>query len=136
MNKSFRQLGFSTLEVLIAVAILVLALTAVVGVSFINQSLVSDNQTSEEALNKAQALLEKEQALVFSVVGTQAGIDDGTVLTDGIYQTRVQVITPWKLDGVTDDADVKKIIATVSWTGDHNRAESTQLSALVTNYKR
>lgn len=128
-NTTKNQLGFSTIEVLVAAAILVLALTGVILVSSTNQSVIGDSQASNEALDKAQALLENEQALPFDVVGTQAGIDDGTVINDGMYQTRIDVVTPWN-----GDPKIKQINATVIWTGEHNRPQVTKLSALITDY--
>jgi Tfp pilus assembly protein PilV len=54
--------GFSTLEILIAFAILTLSMTAVIMVVFGNQSLAVDTETNVEALGKAQALLEQTRA--------------------------------------------------------------------------
>ena len=55
--------GFSTLEMLIAMAILVLALSSVVITGASSQSLIVDSQISSEALGKAQRSLEYMQAL-------------------------------------------------------------------------
>ena len=123
------QSGFSTIEVLVAAVILILALTGIILVSSTNQSVIGDSQASNQALDKAQAMLENEQALPFDTIGTQAGIDDGTVINDGMYQTRIDVVTPWN-----GDSKIKQINATVFWTGDH-RPQTTKLSALVTDYK-
>jgi Tfp pilus assembly protein PilV len=124
------QNGFSTIEVLVASAILILALTGVILVSATNQSVISDSQTSNEALDKAEALLENEQSLPFAQIGTQTGIDDGSVITDGIYSTRVEIVTPWN-----GDVKIKQINVIVEWTTDHQRPQKTKLSALVTDYK-
>lgn len=53
----------STLEILIAFAILTLSMTAIIMVVFGNQSLAVDTQTNVEALGKAQAQLEAARAL-------------------------------------------------------------------------
>ncbi|KKR62667.1 MAG: hypothetical protein UU01_C0004G0034 [Parcubacteria group bacterium GW2011_GWA2_40_37] len=54
--------GFATLEILIAFMILILCISAVIMVSFGNQSVVVDSQISNEAISKAQSLLEKARA--------------------------------------------------------------------------
>lgn len=116
--------GFSTLEMLIAMTILIMVLGAIIFVIFGNQSLSSDSQTNAEALNKAQAMLEEQQALSrkdFKLVNpTGASVD-------GIYQKSVAVTN---LDFFT-----KKITSTVAWTGEHNRAQSVDLTSLVTNFE-
>lgn len=55
--------GFSTLELLIAFAVLTLSITAVVVVVFGNQAIAIDTQTNIEALGKAEAQLEQARAL-------------------------------------------------------------------------
>jgi len=54
--------GVSTLELLIAFAILLLAITAIIMVIFSNQSIAIDTQTNIEALTKAQRKLEMARA--------------------------------------------------------------------------
>ncbi len=61
MKSAIYQKGFSTLEMLLAMSILILVLTAVILVSFGNQAMIIDSQTNAEALNIAQGLLEKAQ---------------------------------------------------------------------------
>jgi hypothetical protein len=117
--------GFSTIEILVAMAVLVICVSAVVLILFGGQSMVVDSQTNSEALNKAQELLEKEQALArkdFEMVNPVA------TASDGIYQTKINVETQ-------ADFFTKKITAEVFWLGDHNRTLSVQLSALVTNFE-
>lgn len=53
----------STLEILIAFAILTLSMTAIITVVFGNQSVAVDTETNVEALGKAQALLEEARSL-------------------------------------------------------------------------
>lgn len=127
MNREIQQNGFSTLEMLIAMAILITALTAVMLVSFGNQSLLSDSQTSAEALSLAQGLLENEQALArqdFKLV-----VPTSTTVTLGplTYTENVSVQTQ-------PDYFTKNVKATITWSGDHNRVETTALSAVVTNF--
>ena len=98
--------GFATLEVLIAFAVLILCISAVIFVIFGNQSIAIDSETNNEAISKAQALLEKARADsredFDSVVTT-------TISNDDIYQT--QTIVP--LDSVTDCG--KNIQSVASW---------------------
>lgn len=54
--------GMSTLEILLAFVILILAITAVIGIGFGNQSITVDAETNTEALSKAQQLLEDARA--------------------------------------------------------------------------
>lgn len=118
------QKGFSTLEMLIAMAILIMVISAVILVSFGSQSLLIDSQTNNEALKKAQQLLEQQQSLArkdFKLVNPV------TEFADGIYQEKVDVETQ-------PDFFTKKVTATVSWPGEYNRNLSVKLSALVTNF--
>lgn len=114
--------GFSTLEILLALAILVLTIAAVILVIFGNQSVTIDSQTNTEALNKAQELVESAQAAArkdFNLVNP-------TSTAEGIYQNKTDV-------QILPDLLTKKITATVSWTGEHQRSLSVQLSTLVAN---
>jgi Tfp pilus assembly protein PilV len=63
MVNAKRMRGMSTLEIVIAFAILTISLTALVSVVFGNQSVSVDTETNTEALGKARALIEKERAL-------------------------------------------------------------------------
>jgi Tfp pilus assembly protein PilV len=116
--------GFSTLEILIAMTVLVLSFSAVALMVFGNQSLLIDGHTNAEAVTKAQAMLEEAQALArkdFHLV-------NATTTTDGIYQKTISVET---LPGYF----TKKVSATVSWSAEYLRAQSVTLSALVTNFE-
>jgi len=118
------QIGFSTLELLLAMFIIILALSAVILVSFGSQTLLADSQTNAEALSLAQGMLENAQAQArkdFRLVNPASDVD-------GIYTKRVDVFT--QADYLT-----KLVKATVNWTGEHNRPQSVQLSALVTNFE-
>ncbi len=56
------QKGMSTLEILIAFAILILVITAAIGMGFGNQSITVDSETNTEALYKVQSQLENARA--------------------------------------------------------------------------
>jgi Tfp pilus assembly protein PilV len=96
--------GFSTLEILLAFAILILAITAVIGIGFGNQSITVDAETNTEALNKAQSILEDARA---STTMDYFSIVSKSFPTDSIYTKDLIVndLTPCK----------KQATSTVSW---------------------
>lgn len=132
IDKRKGQKGFSTLEMLLGMFLLMLALTAVVSVSFGNQSMIIDSQANAEALNIAQGLLEKAQADAredFNLVNPYS-----TSSSDGFYDERVTV-EPFT-DQVTGQPDyfTKLVTAKVTWKGEFNRELDVTLSTLVTNF--
>ncbi len=115
--------GFSTLEILIAFAILSLSLVAVIGVVFSDQSLSVDTQTNIEAVSKAQAQIESMRALSrqnFALVQTVAPTQDG------IYTKSVSVTTINTLS--------KQVVSQVSWL-DGGRTLAVNFSAIFTNWQ-
>jgi type II secretory pathway pseudopilin PulG len=116
--------GMSTLELLIAFAIISLALTAGIVVVFGNQNLGVDAQTNIEAIGKAQALLEQQRALArqdFSSVQTTSPTQDS------IYTKKVTVSYP-----VSGDTDTKLVTSQVTWL-QGIRPLSVSFSTIVTN---
>jgi hypothetical protein len=115
--------GSSTLEMVIAFAIITLALTTVVTVLFGNQSVGIDTQTNNEALFKAQALIEAARASSrqdFNAVSSVAPV------ADGIYQKSLDVqVDP-------SDSNIKKVTSTVTWA-EAGRNFLVHLVTLVTN---
>jgi len=116
------------LEILIAMAILVMVLSAVVLVAFGSQSMLVDSQTNSEAISKAQEMLEHAQALArkdFKLVNPTSAI------ADDIYQKKVDVAAS------SDPLDffTKKVTATISWPAEHGRTLNVKLDALVTNFE-
>lgn len=115
--------GVSTLEILIAFAILTLSITAIIVVIFGNQSLAVDTQTNIEALGKARTLLEKARADAredySSVVSTTS------VSISGIPYTEVLA--------VADLTECKKqATSTVSWES-QGRSLSIDLTTYLTD---
>ncbi len=112
--------GFATLEIIIALAIVSLALSAVILVSFGSQFVLVDNQTSSEALTKAQEVLELARAASH----TDFKLLNPTTQTDGMYTKSLAVSSP--------DFFQKKVDATVSWqTG--SRLQHVTLTELIAN---
>jgi len=117
--------GFSTIEMMIAMALMVVVLSAVVTVSFGNQGFLIGGQTNAEAMNKAQDLLEREQALArkdFNLVNS-------TSSTDGFYTMSVDVglVPPSYLS--------KSATATISWIDEHKVPHSVTLTTLISNFE-
>src|SRR3989344_2893867 len=98
--------GFSTLEILIAFAVLILCITAVILVVFGNQSVAVDTQTNIEAISKAKALLEKARA---DSREDFESIETSSEINDDIYKK--QLVVP--LASITDCG--KDIQSIVNW---------------------
>jgi type II secretory pathway pseudopilin PulG len=115
--------GSSTLELLIALAILTLSLTAVLLVFSSNQAVAVDTQTSDEALGLAQAQLEAARARSrqdFALVNPTV-----STTTSGIEY--VQTLAVGQVDFFT-----KQATSTASWEVG-GRTLSVLLSTLFTN---
>jgi type II secretory pathway pseudopilin PulG len=117
--------GFSTVEMLIAMSILVISLSAIILISFGTQTVLIDSQTNSEAINLAQEFLEKEQTLArkdFKLVNPRA------ITSVDIYKIKVDVEP--QADFLT-----KKVTATVSWPDQYNRGLNVKLSAIIANFE-
>ncbi len=118
--------AFSTVEMLIAMAILSIVLTGVVLVSFGAQGMLVEGEIYAEAMIKAQELLEKEQQLArkdFRLV-----VPFGTT-TDGRY-TKSILVDPWPGDIFA----TKKVRALITWEDERRRSRSLVLSTLISNF--
>ncbi len=116
--------GFSVLEIIIAMAILLMGITAVTLMSPGAQSASVDSQLNIQGLNMAQSSLESEQALArkdFKLVNPVATTTSGQFQT-AIYATNVDLFT-------------KKVTAVVSWAQQYGRSQSVSLSTLVSNFQ-
>lgn len=117
--------GFTTIELMIAMAIMVMVLSAVVVVAFGNQSFLIGAQTNAEAMNKAQELLEAEQALArkdFNLVNNVAST------TDDIYTKAVYV-------NLLPDLLTKEVKALISWQGERGLKRELELTTLIANFE-
>ncbi len=118
--------GFSTLEIIIAMALMASTLAAVVLVSFGNQALLGAASANAGAVEKAQALLETTRANAredFRLVNNSA-----TTSTD-IYRTSLSVS-----DVATDPYTTKHLTAIASWYDETHTARSVELSELLTDF--
>ncbi|MFA6375993.1 MAG: hypothetical protein WCX69_01175 [Candidatus Paceibacterota bacterium] len=113
--------GFLTLEILLAMEVMILTLAAVVLTVFGVQNMVADSQASSEALINAQKIIEAQRILArkdFRLVNS-------TSTVDGIFQENVEVSSRSFL--------TKEIKATVSWnTG--SRSQKIELLTLIADY--
>ncbi|MEK7105809.1 MAG: hypothetical protein AAB895_00440 [Patescibacteria group bacterium] len=122
--------GFATLEILIAFTVLILCMSAVIMVSFGNQSIAVDSQIANESIAKAQATLEKARAdsrSDFALVNPSTTTETSGPLT---FTKNLDVQT-----SATDpslDLWTKRVTSTVTWQN-AGRSFSTIFTTLLTN---
>ena len=114
------QTGFSTLELLVAFAILTLSLTAVIMVAFGNQTYAIDTTLSQRALYLAESNLET------SLAGAMRDLDDlrGTYKESGNFTEEVSIVD------ISECA--KRIDSTISWKKGRRELDTT-LSSIITD---
>ena len=121
-----RQSGFSTIELLIAMVIILSAISSVILVSFGNQSMLPEGELNTGALKRAQALVESEKAFARQDFRT---ITSMTAATDGVYTSAVDV------DNFPSDVHTtKRITATVSWQDATHQERDVRLTELLTDF--
>ncbi|KKR70309.1 MAG: hypothetical protein UU13_C0008G0005 [Candidatus Nomurabacteria bacterium GW2011_GWB1_40_7] len=116
--------GFITLEILIAFAVVILSISAVIMVTFGNQSVAVDSQVNLEAISKAQALLEKARAdsrLDFNLVNSSVA----TEMSGPLMFTKT-------LDVIQADLFTKKVTSIIAWQI-VGKTFSTTLATILTN---
>lgn len=119
--KKFKISGQSIIEVLVALFIISLSLSAVISVIFGGQSVSVDTERSSEGLYKAQKNLEEIRALAkedFSSVSSTSGIDG-----DYTKDTIVEII----------DEYTKKITSKISWQTDPLRTQEVRLVTILSD---
>lgn len=118
--------GSSTLELLIAFAILTLSLTAMVSVMFGNQSVAVDTETANAGLSEAGALLETARA--------DAREDYLGLITSMPETFAVGPLTYTKTLTVADLTPCKKqATSTVTWSLGPLRPQKIELTTLITD---
>ncbi len=113
--------GFSTLELLIAMAVMTLSMTAVIMVAFGNQSIAIDTELAQRGLYVAQMRLEEVGSTIannFNVLETEA-----STTTIGLYDTKVKVtdISPC----------AKEVQSTAAWDRDLRNLNSSLRSIFI-----
>lgn len=125
-NKTYTPNGFSTLEIVLALALVVLTLSSVTVLVYGSQTSGVSAQTATEALGLAQELLEHTQARAktdfYTIQPTDSDAPIGTVT----YHKTLSVQS-------LADFFIKLITSTVSWSGEDGRAEKVELTSLITD---
>ncbi len=107
--------GMSTLEILIAFSIVIVCMSAIIVVAFSNQSVTVDSQINNEAIFKAQALLEKARADSRNDYSSVKNCDDSSsAKCSGTYDSfynRILAIDPTSITQCGED-----IKSSTSWT--------------------
>jgi putative endonuclease len=128
LNKSgaaYMQRAFSTLEMMIAMAVMVITLSSVILVSFGNQGMLVSGQTNSEAMNLAQKMLEEQQELTrkdFRLVAATSSTED-------IY-TKTILVEPWPGDPYSS----KRVSATISWNDQRMIPRSLSVTTVLSNF--
>ena len=104
MRSKSKNPGFTLMELMIAVAILVISITALLA-SFINSYLLNQaNNSMAIAANDAQYVLEKLKNMTYDEITSYTDSDFSNLPDESIDVT------------VTENGNVKEVIADVSWT--------------------
>lgn len=114
--------GQSTLELLIALVVIILTVSAVIVVSFGNQSLAVDTELNDLALLKAREDLEDARA---DARENWVGLVSDSQ-TDGQFTRGVTVENVGNYE--------KKVTARVSWTTDPLRPQKVELATILTDW--
>jgi type II secretory pathway pseudopilin PulG len=115
--------GMATLELLIALAIFIMSMTAILMVSFGNRSINVDSRVNQNALYKVRHELEDMRALT---KGDFASVKFSTS-SDGIYKIEKNVFD------LTQCA--KLLVASIDWSVSPSRQQKLQLKTAVTNWE-
>lgn len=117
--------GSATLEILLAFTVLIISLSTVILVFFGNQSLTVDSVTNNEALYKAQKILEDARTLsrkdFLSLISTSTSEDSGGLL----YQKSL----------IIDDVTMckKQAIGSILWATTTPRQQKIELTTMLTD---
>src|SRR3989344_1334967 len=114
--------GFSTLELMIAMAVIVTAISTVILVVFGNQKMAVDNQLNNSAVQKGSEMIESARA---SARIDFNGLSGTTTITDDIYTKILSVndINPCK----------KNVVSSVNWNTDPSRPQAIEFNTSITN---
>ncbi|MEJ0001780.1 MAG: hypothetical protein WDN09_01155 [bacterium] len=130
-----KQKAFSTIELMIAMAIIVMVLSAVVMTSFGSQSFLIGSQTNAEGMKLAQGLVEEQQALArkdFNLVNSIAS----HIYTDAsgfAWTEEVSVENPKNPSTDKYDYLAKEVTVKVSWQDQRKQERDVTLKTLVSN---
>ena len=129
------QRGFSVLEILIAMT---LVLSAIVTVSLAlsgTKDFLIGGQANAEALHIAEGVLENEQALARKDFRLVVATSSDQVSSPITYHVAVTVATTTISGSSVQDYFAKRVTARVSWAGQYGKNLNVSLSAIVTNFQ-
>lgn len=118
--------GFSTIEILVAFAVAIAAITPVALLSSGAQSALADSSARNHALQRAQALFDAEAgntAMDFRLA------DDMATTTDGMYQGSLSVT-----DYSPDPYTTKRVTAIVAWKDRLHASHQVSLAGLLSDF--
>jgi hypothetical protein len=125
---SMYKRAFSTIELLIALAVSALVLSAVLMLSFDSQMFEADSGASMQALSLASGLLAQEDHLSRTDFNLVEPATTTVMVGELAYAESIGVQT--QTDFLT-----KKVTATISWSGAYNRSQQVSLSTYITNFE-
>ena len=118
--------GFSTLEIIIAMAIGAIVMAGAINASFSTQSLTVGSSTNDDAVAIAKKVIQYEQSLArqdFNLVNSTTS----TEKSGGITYTKTTSVA------LLSDYVTKQVTTVISWAGEKGQALSTTLTSLITN---
>ena len=115
--------GQSTLEILIALAILIISVSATIVVLFGGQSISVDTKLNQEAIAMARQSLENARANARQNFDALA--DSSSTIGEFLKETIVTAIDP----------DTKQIISRVTWQTDPLRPQKVEFTTIVTDWR-
>lgn len=121
--------GFATLEILIAFMVITLSIGAVVMLAFGNQSVAIDSETNNEALYKAEQMLEEARSISrndFADVNPLP-VFPFIFIQDNVYKKKLLV------EPIVGDPYTKKVTSDITWKVDGGRDQTITLSTLLTD---
>ncbi|OGN03958.1 MAG: hypothetical protein A2831_00105 [Candidatus Yanofskybacteria bacterium RIFCSPHIGHO2_01_FULL_44_17] len=127
LKRSLSLTGFSTLEVMIAMVILILAVTTVILVLFGGQSVTTDAQTNQEAIYMAQKDLEVARAKSRGTVAEFNSIVSTTATVSGDIYTKQLLVS-----NISDCA--KRVTNNLNWMLEQ-RSQSISISSVLSSIK-
>ena len=119
--------GFSTLEMLIAMTVLLLAFSATMMLLPSAQNTSIDTEVAVEGLALVERMLETQQSL--------ARKDFKLVIATSSQETIGNITYQKTITAVSTDYFTKEVTATVSWNGMYGRAQNITLKTLVSNFE-
>ncbi len=120
-NNFENQAGFLTAEIMLALAVMVCAITAAGLMAFSGQTMASDSELDFQAVDLAQKMLEDQRILA----SDDFRLVNSTTTKEGIFNGRVDV--------APQSFFVKSVDAVVDWDIS-GRSRQTRISALIADY--